>query len=418
MAPPPAEKRRTAWAHQALKTCSFDERALKLLSASSPLITEGPGKDPTDLSHVKSSKYRQRKFLRNFNKQDRLINDFSCALVSDILLQGHLYISENYFAFHSNVFGYITKLLIPLSSVERVTKEKTAKIIPNAVGVVTFTHKYVFGSLLSRDTTFGIMTRVWKQHTPQEPTEAIAIQAPIAEDDSGSGGLNGEEEEEEVNGEDSSSGGGPADLSAAENETTCEPDGVISGTTAPHPDAAAPFRSSSATGMHQHQPLHHSHHIHHHHQHGMIGKSAAFVKGLYSKAMHRGDGDTAPHTGSQGLLASIACVPKITILLSIATILLILLFVAAGFMILRISNVQEQLLMSRAVPRNKMEIYQEVARWQKELHSSLASEVQLTVEKHLSNIAQVRASLDALYTLFPVTGEGLQSTSEPEKTSR
>ncbi len=36
-----------------------------------------------------------------------------------------------------------------------------------------------------------------------------------------------------------------------------------------------------------------------------------------------------------------------------------------------------------------MEIYQEVARWQKELHSSLASEVQSTVEKHLTNIAQV-----------------------------
>ena len=35
---------------------------------------------------------------------------YSCALVSDILLQGHLYITENYFAFHSNVFGYVTKV--------------------------------------------------------------------------------------------------------------------------------------------------------------------------------------------------------------------------------------------------------------------------------------------------------------------
>lgn len=36
--------------------------------------------------------------------------DFSCALVADILLQGHLYITENYFAFYSNVFGYVTKV--------------------------------------------------------------------------------------------------------------------------------------------------------------------------------------------------------------------------------------------------------------------------------------------------------------------
>ena len=35
---------------------------------------------------------------------------YSCALVGDILLQGHLYITENYFAFYSNVFGYITKV--------------------------------------------------------------------------------------------------------------------------------------------------------------------------------------------------------------------------------------------------------------------------------------------------------------------
>ena len=38
------------------------------------------------------------------------ITGYSCALVSDILLQGHLYITENYFAFHSNVFGYVTRV--------------------------------------------------------------------------------------------------------------------------------------------------------------------------------------------------------------------------------------------------------------------------------------------------------------------
>ena len=37
---------------------------------------------------------------------------YSCALVGDILLQGHLYITENYFAFYSNVFGYVTKVSV------------------------------------------------------------------------------------------------------------------------------------------------------------------------------------------------------------------------------------------------------------------------------------------------------------------
>lgn len=39
-----------------------------------------------------------------------LFADYSCALVGDILLQGFLYITENYFAFYSNVFGYVTKV--------------------------------------------------------------------------------------------------------------------------------------------------------------------------------------------------------------------------------------------------------------------------------------------------------------------
>ena len=34
----------------------------------------------------------------------------ACAFVGDILLQGHLYVTDNYLAFHSNVFGYVTKV--------------------------------------------------------------------------------------------------------------------------------------------------------------------------------------------------------------------------------------------------------------------------------------------------------------------
>jgi hypothetical protein len=44
------------------------------------------------------------------NVQDCLLSGYSCALVGDILLQGHLYVTENYLAFHSNVFGYVTRV--------------------------------------------------------------------------------------------------------------------------------------------------------------------------------------------------------------------------------------------------------------------------------------------------------------------
>lgn len=45
----------------------------------------------------------------------------------------------------------------------KVSKEKTAKFIPNAVGLATAEEKHVFGSLLSRDSTFKFMTHVWKR---------------------------------------------------------------------------------------------------------------------------------------------------------------------------------------------------------------------------------------------------------------
>ena len=43
-------------------------------------------------------------------KNHELYSGISCALVGDILLQGHLYVTENYLAFHSNVFGYVTRV--------------------------------------------------------------------------------------------------------------------------------------------------------------------------------------------------------------------------------------------------------------------------------------------------------------------
>lgn len=88
--------------------------------------------------------------------------DFSCALVSDILLQGYLYITENYFAFYSNVFGYVTKLLIPATSVTKISKEKTVKIFPNAIAVCTGDERHVFSSFLSRENAYQLMISVWQ----------------------------------------------------------------------------------------------------------------------------------------------------------------------------------------------------------------------------------------------------------------
>ncbi|XP_018306288.1 uncharacterized membrane protein C20F10.07 isoform X2 [Mycetomoellerius zeteki] len=149
----------------------------KPLSRSTPSMAAGGVQTPAKVSRASSrsspttSSARQKKFHRHFSQSskfryqvaedERVLNYYSCALVGDILLQGHLYITPNYFAFYSNVFGYVTKLLIPTVSVLKISKEKTAKIIPNAVAVATEEERHVFCSLLSRDSTYKLMKQVW-----------------------------------------------------------------------------------------------------------------------------------------------------------------------------------------------------------------------------------------------------------------
>ena len=55
------------------------------------------------------------------------------------------------------------KIQIPLTSVISITKEKTAKIIPNAVAVSTEEETHTFTSLISRDATFKAMTKAWRK---------------------------------------------------------------------------------------------------------------------------------------------------------------------------------------------------------------------------------------------------------------
>lgn len=82
-----------------------------------------------------------------------------------------MYITKNYFAFYSNVFGYVTKLLIPVRSVIKISKEKTVKIIPNAIAVATDGERYVFSSFLSRENAYQLMISLWKDHMPCDEIE-------------------------------------------------------------------------------------------------------------------------------------------------------------------------------------------------------------------------------------------------------
>ncbi|XP_026544502.1 GRAM domain-containing protein 1B-like, partial [Notechis scutatus] len=125
-------------------------------------------------SKVLSPTYKQRnedfrKLFKQLPETERLIVDYSCALQRDILLQGRLYLSENWICFYSNIFRWETLLTVRLKDICTMTKEKTARLIPNAIQVCTDTEKHFFTSFGARDRTYMMMFRLWQNALLEKP---------------------------------------------------------------------------------------------------------------------------------------------------------------------------------------------------------------------------------------------------------
>nr|XP_020456080.1 GRAM domain-containing protein 1B isoform X10 [Monopterus albus] len=124
---------------------------------------------------VLSPTYKQRnedfrKLFKQLPDTERLIVDYSCALQRDILLQGRLYLSENWICFYSNIFRWETLLTVRLiKDICSMKKEKTARLIPNAIQVCTDTEKHFFTSFGARDRTYMMMFRLWQNALLDKP---------------------------------------------------------------------------------------------------------------------------------------------------------------------------------------------------------------------------------------------------------
>ncbi|XP_048369470.1 protein Aster-B isoform X4 [Sphaerodactylus townsendi] len=126
------------------------------------------------IRRVLSPTYKQRnedfrKLFKQLPDTERLIVDYSCALQRDILLQGRLYLSENWICFYSNIFRWETLLTVRLKDICSMTKEKTARLIPNAIQVCTDTEKHFFTSFGARDRTYMMMFRLWQNALLEKP---------------------------------------------------------------------------------------------------------------------------------------------------------------------------------------------------------------------------------------------------------
>eukprot|EP00042_Codosiga_hollandica_P051624 m.636916 g.636916 ORF g.636916 m.636916 type:complete len:667 (-) comp58315_c0_seq1:72-2072(-) len=104
-----------------------------------------------------------RTLFKEIPEAEPLLDDFSCALVKDrLLVHGRMYVSPNYIAFYSSIFGWETNLVLRCLEITEVKKEKTAYLIPNAVQLVTSEAKYLFSSFVSRSMAYRCLSIVTK----------------------------------------------------------------------------------------------------------------------------------------------------------------------------------------------------------------------------------------------------------------
>ncbi|XP_039544705.1 GRAM domain-containing protein 2B isoform X2 [Pimephales promelas] len=141
-----------------------------------------------------SFKNHSRTFRKLFPEvPEDLDQVFTCALHKELLYHGKMYVSRQHICFHSSVLLKDTKVMIHISSVLTIKKKHTAKIVPNAVAVITDDgHKYVFGSLRNRESCFRLLQSLCPQteilsrkssaeHTPEMDFDRISSYSSLEE---------------------------------------------------------------------------------------------------------------------------------------------------------------------------------------------------------------------------------------------
>ena len=120
-------------------------------------------------STYKSRSEEFRKFFKDIPHDERLIVDYSCALQKDILVHGRMYITQNWICFYANIFRWETVLTITAKEITAVTKERTARVIPNAIQITTSKDKFFFTSFGARDKTYLMLFRIWQNALLDQP---------------------------------------------------------------------------------------------------------------------------------------------------------------------------------------------------------------------------------------------------------
>ncbi|KAK3949014.1 hypothetical protein QBC32DRAFT_44656 [Pseudoneurospora amorphoporcata] len=233
-----------------------------------------------------ANKKRNRDFHTLFKSvpdDDYLIEDYSCAIQRDILAHGRLYVSEGHLCFSSNIFGWVTTLVMSFDEIVAVEKRMTALVFKNGLEISTLHAKHVFASFTSRDSTYDLIVKIWKLGHPHlqsslngvrlegtggDRTEKIdeteVVSAPEGGSDSGSdddSDSDGEDDvyDEDEDNEDEQDGTQVSDVGAAdasgEQAVSRKPSGMVGlGSTDNKDDTAQTAVADDFPGPKTHSP--------------------------------------------------------------------------------------------------------------------------------------------------------------------
>jgi hypothetical protein len=111
-----------------------------------------------------ASRKRMDEFLQIFPEiPETLIDDFTCAWLKDILIHGRMYITEDSVCFHSKII-WTYKTVIKLCDIIQVEKKAVAGFFQNAIEISTKDSKFFFGSFISRETAYDMLTKILASH--------------------------------------------------------------------------------------------------------------------------------------------------------------------------------------------------------------------------------------------------------------
>lgn len=138
------------------------------VTSEAEMDSDLPEEDKDDLRQ--SSRKHDKEFHKlfpNVPEDERLVKFYTCALASDILLQGRFFVTSKHIGFHSNIFGWITHKVFKLSDIEAFEPKSTAGIFPNAILVkMRDGERYTFATFVNRDEALALLNKVHRSVVP------------------------------------------------------------------------------------------------------------------------------------------------------------------------------------------------------------------------------------------------------------